>query len=46
MFDEVESEGMEQLLWTDGRIYEGEFSEDKANGKGEMIWPDDRKYIG
>lgn len=32
--------------WIDGRIYEGEYLEDKKHGFGTFTWPDGRKYKG
>ncbi len=32
--------------WNDGRIYEGEFSDDKKHGFGIYTWADGRKYEG
>lgn len=34
------------FTWTDGRVYEGEYVEDKKEGYGEFQWPDGRRYNG
>ena len=34
------------FTWSDGRKYEGEYVDDKKEGKGTFTWPDGRKYIG
>lgn len=38
--------GMGLFTWSDGRKYEGEYVDDKKEGKGTFTWPDGRKYIG
>ena len=38
--------GHGKYTWTDGSIFEGEWYENKINGKGIYVWPDGRKYIG
>ena len=32
--------------WADGRIYEGQYLEDKKEGEGILTWPDGRRYEG
>lgn len=32
--------------WKDGKIYSGEFVNDKLDGNGIFLWPDKKKYIG
>jgi hypothetical protein len=32
--------------WEDGRKYEGEYYDDKKQGKGTLTWTDGRKYDG
>ena len=32
--------------WTDGRIYKGEYLDDKKHGYGKFYWPDGKKYKG
>lgn len=34
------------FTWLDGRIYNGEYFEDKKEGYGEFSWPDGRRYTG
>ncbi|HXI09265.1 MAG TPA: hypothetical protein VNK06_00560, partial [Thermodesulfobacteriota bacterium] len=29
-----------------GRVYEGEWKEDKQSGKGVLVWPDGDRYAG
>ena len=38
--------GRGKFTWPDGRIYYGEYKDDKKNGYGEMRWPDRRCYKG
>jgi len=38
--------GFGVFTWKDGRRYEGEYVEDKKEGKGTFSWPDGKKYIG
>ena len=38
--------GKGKMIWGDGRIYEGEYFEDKKWGYGVFIWNDGRKYDG
>lgn len=32
--------------WKDGKVYSGEFMNDKMEGNGVFIWPDKKKYVG
>lgn len=32
--------------WQDGRLYEGEYFNDKKHGDGRYVWADGRQYIG
>ena len=32
--------------WSDGRTYNGDWKNNKMDGKGEFSWADGRKYIG
>lgn len=34
------------FTWADGRVYEGEYVDDKKEGQGIFTWPDGRKYDG
>ena len=34
------------LIWKDGKKYEGEFINDKREGKGTFAWADGRQYVG
>ena len=34
------------LIWKDGKKYEGEFVNDKREGRGSFTWADGRQYIG
>jgi hypothetical protein len=34
------------FTWPDGRRYEGEYVDDKKQGRGMFQWSDGRKYIG
>lgn len=34
------------LIWIDGKKYNGEFVNDKREGKGTFSWTDGRQYIG
>jgi len=34
------------LRWKDGKVYEGEFVNDKRDGKGNFVWADGRQYFG
>ena len=39
-------EGEGTYKWLDGRLYHGQFKNDKKNGFGVYIWADARAYIG
>ena len=39
-------EGVGIYMWNDGRIYEGEYKDDKKHGYGVYKWADGRKYTG
>ena len=39
-------EGKGIFKWPDGRVYEGEYKNDKKDGYGEFEWADGRKYKG
>ena len=34
------------IKWPDGRIYEGEYLNDRKNGKGILTYPNGNKYEG
>merc|ERR1712048_1025591 len=34
------------MQWSDGRLYEGNYFEDKKHGTGCFTWPDGRRYDG
>jgi len=34
------------LRWADGREYDGDWRDNKMEGKGLFTWKDGRKYIG
>lgn len=34
------------LMWKDGKRYDGEFANDKRDGKGVFVWQDGRQYNG
>jgi len=34
------------MVYKNGEIYEGEWANDKRNGKGVFTFPDDTSYIG
>lgn len=38
--------GYGDLEWRDGKKYEGEFVNDKREGRGTFTWADGRVYIG
>jgi len=33
-------------VWNDGRVYEGDWINNKMHGKGVFKWKDGREYIG
>jgi hypothetical protein len=35
-----------KYCWADGRVYTGEWLNNKMHGHGEFRWPDGRKYTG
>jgi len=39
-------EGKGIYEYSDGRIYEGYFEDNKRNGIGKFIWPDGREFCG
>jgi hypothetical protein len=39
-------EGNGKFKWPDGRVYMGEYKNDKKDGYGEFEWADGRKYKG
>ncbi len=32
-------EGIGKIKYSDGKVYEGSFKNDKKDGEGEMVWP-------
>ena len=38
--------GYGDFSWADGRVYKGEYVDDKKEGQGVFIWPDGREYNG
>jgi hypothetical protein len=38
--------GKGKLYWPDGKIYTGDFLEDKRHGLGHFIWKDGKEYRG
>lgn len=35
------------FTWADsGKVYRGEYRDDKKHGYGEISWPDGRRYAG
>lgn len=32
--------------WPDGRVYDGDYANDKKHGFGRVCWPDGREYEG
>ena len=38
--------GKGTFKWPDGRVYEGDYVEDKKQGMGTVTWPDGRAYEG
>ena len=39
-------DGKGKITWKDGRMYEGEYKDDKKNGYGVYKWADGRIYEG
>jgi len=39
-------EGYGIFTWLDGRVYKGNYENDKKAGHGIFEWPDGRKYDG
>ena len=39
-------EGHGKFTYPDGRVYIGEYNNDKINGEGVFTWPNGRKYEG
>ena len=39
-------DGSGVFTWKDGRVYKGEFKNDKKHGQGYIKYPDGRKYKG
>ena len=38
--------GTGHFTWPDGRLYTGEYANDKKHGKGKFEWPDGKVYEG
>lgn len=38
--------GCGKYTWTNGKIYEGEWANNKMSGQGKMTWPDGKLYEG
>jgi hypothetical protein len=38
--------GQGKFIWSDERMYEGEWLENKMHGYGTYTWPDGRMYVG
>ena len=38
--------GKGKVEWADGKVYEGDYENDKKHGFGTFSWPDGRKYVG
>lgn len=38
--------GTGEYHWADGKIYKGEWCDNKMQGNGEYIWPDKKRFIG
>jgi len=34
------------FTWPDGRKYDGNYVEDKKEGRGKFTWPDGKEYDG
>lgn len=39
-------DGEGELKWKDGKMYTGQFINDKREGQGTFVWADGRKYLG
>jgi len=39
-------DGKGEFIWVDGRVYKGEYKNDKKHGYGEFHWADGRIYKG
>ena len=39
-------DGIGIYIWPDGRIFKGQYRDDKKEGFGIYLWPDGRKYSG
>ena len=39
-------QGKGVFTWPDGRLYKGDYLDDKKEGHGVFIWPDGRKFVG
>ena len=39
-------DGFGVFTWEDGRKYEGQYVDDKKEGRGKFTWPDGRIYDG
>jgi hypothetical protein len=39
-------DGVGIYTWSDGRVYKGEYKDDKKHGYGEYSWADGRVYCG
>ena len=38
--------GVGTYKWSDGRMYHGEYKDDKKHGQGVYVWADGRAYVG
>lgn len=38
--------GTGEFRWADGRVYSGNYANDKKHGQGVYSWPDGRRYQG
>jgi hypothetical protein len=38
--------GEGRLTWADGKLYKGQWKDDKKHGYGEYLWDDGRKHRG
>jgi hypothetical protein len=39
-------DGLGVLIYGNGRVYEGEWQQEKINGRGFELYPNGSKYIG